>query len=89
MECARGLLETLELYRFVAERTWAGHDQPESTEEVPVAREQRKLAMVLAAGVVRYSRLMGGDESGTLRLSRPIIQILSSTCQPHAHAIRS
>ena len=32
----------------------------------PVAREQRKLAAILAADVVGYSRLMGRDESGTL-----------------------
>jgi TolB-like protein/class 3 adenylate cyclase len=36
-----------------------------------VAREQRKLAAILAADVVGYSRLMGRDESGTLaRLRR-------------------
>lgn len=29
-------------------------------------REQRKLAAVLAADVVGYSRLMGRDEAGTL-----------------------
>jgi adenylate cyclase len=29
-------------------------------------REQRKLAAVLAADVVGYSRLMGQDEAGTL-----------------------
>src|SRR4051794_19989636 len=34
--------------------------------EVSVAREQRKLAAILAADVVGYSRLMGRDESGTL-----------------------
>ena len=34
--------------------------------EVPLAREQRKLAAILAADVVGYSRLMGRDESGTL-----------------------
>jgi class 3 adenylate cyclase len=34
--------------------------------EIPVAREQRKLAAILAADVVCYSRLMGRDESGTL-----------------------
>jgi adenylate cyclase len=34
--------------------------------EFPVAREQRKLAAILAADVVGYSRLMGRDESGTL-----------------------
>ena len=32
----------------------------------PVAREQRKLAAIVAADVVGYSRLMGRDESGTL-----------------------
>ena len=38
---------------------------------MPVAREQRKLAAILAADVVGYSRLMGRDESGTLaRLRR-------------------
>jgi adenylate cyclase len=31
-----------------------------------VAREQGKLAAILAADVVGYSRLMGRDESGTL-----------------------
>jgi class 3 adenylate cyclase len=31
-----------------------------------VAREQRKLAAILAADVAHYSRLMGRDESGTL-----------------------
>jgi class 3 adenylate cyclase len=31
-----------------------------------VAHEQRKLAAILAADVVGYSRLMGRDESGTL-----------------------
>ena len=31
-----------------------------------MAREQRKLAAILAAGVVGYCRLMGRDESGTL-----------------------
>src|ERR1044072_5472545 len=38
---------------------------------MPLAREQRKLAAIVAADVVGYSRLMGRDESGTLRrLSR-------------------
>src|SRR5215475_11026670 len=31
-----------------------------------MAREQRKLAAILAADVVGFSRLMGRDESGTL-----------------------
>jgi hypothetical protein len=34
--------------------------------ELPMARGQRKLAAILAADVVGYSRLMGRDESGTL-----------------------
>jgi TolB-like protein/class 3 adenylate cyclase/Tfp pilus assembly protein PilF len=33
---------------------------------MPLAREQRKLAAIIAADVVDYSRLMGRDESGTL-----------------------
>src|SRR5215208_7513958 len=33
---------------------------------IPLAREQRRLAAILAADVVGYSRLMGRDESGTL-----------------------
>ena len=33
---------------------------------MPLAREQRKLAAIVAADVVGYSRLMGRDESGTL-----------------------
>src|SRR5215475_11921053 len=33
---------------------------------MPLAREQRKLAAIVAADVVGYSRLMGQDESGTL-----------------------
>jgi len=35
-----------------------------------LAREQRKLAAIVAADVVGYSRLMGRDESGTLALLR-------------------
>src|ERR1700757_3485996 len=33
---------------------------------MPLAREQRKLAAIVATDVVGYSRLMGRDESGTL-----------------------
>src|SRR4029434_9973189 len=33
---------------------------------MPLAREQRKLAAIVAADVVGYSRLMGRDHSGTL-----------------------
>jgi class 3 adenylate cyclase len=38
-----------------------------------VAREQRKLAAILAADVVGYSRLMGRDESGTLARLRLVL----------------
>src|SRR5271169_727956 len=34
--------------------------------EIPLAREQRRLAAIVAADVVGYSLLMGRDESGTL-----------------------
>ena len=44
----------------------ASYDPLQKWEEVPVAREQRKLAAIFAADVVGYSRLMGRDESGTL-----------------------
>src|SRR5262249_18707038 len=38
---------------------------PSRTGEVSVTREQRRLAAIVAADVVGYSRLMGRDESGT------------------------
>ena len=34
-------------------------------EEMPLAREQRRLAAIVAIDVVGYSRLMGRNESGT------------------------
>ena len=40
-----------------------------------MAREQRKLAAILAADVVGYSRLMGRDEVATLVHSRRIAAI--------------
>ena len=40
----------------------SGHSQFSNAH---VGREQRKLAAILAADVVGYSRLMGRDESGT------------------------
>ena len=36
----------------------------EQAGKLPVTREQRKLAAILIADVVGYSRLMGHDESG-------------------------
>jgi hypothetical protein len=58
--------------------------------EAPVAREQRKLAAILAADVVGYSRLMGRDESGTRALlvgcrmtsGRQLLNASSSACEP-------
>ena len=37
-----------------------------------MAREQRKLAAILAVDVVGYSRLMSGDEAGTLARLRAV-----------------
>jgi class 3 adenylate cyclase len=44
----------------------AAYDPQQQRGEFPLAREQRKLAAIVAADVVGYSRLMGRDESGTL-----------------------
>ena len=49
-----------------------------------MAREQRRLAAILAADVVGYSRLMGRDESGTLaRLREHRQQRLEPTLARH------
>jgi len=49
-----------------------------------LAREQRRLAAILAADVVGYSRLMGRDESGTLaRLREHRKQRLEPTLARH------
>ena len=49
-----------------------------------MAREQRRLAAILAADVVGYSRLMGRDESGTLaRLREHRTQRLEPTLARH------
>jgi hypothetical protein len=55
-------------------------------EEVPLAREQRKLAAILAAAVVGYSPLMGRDESGTLAaLARTVALVaVSASCKLQA-----
>ena len=37
-----------------------------------VPRVDRRLAAIMAVDVVGYSRLIGADEAGTLRGSRPI-----------------
>lgn len=49
--------------------------------EAPVAREQRKLAAILAAVVVGYCCLMGRDESGTLTR----LQVVLTKLWPVAH----
>ena len=46
--------------------TKACHDPVPKPWEAAVAREQRKLAAILAADVAGYSRLMVRDESGAL-----------------------
>src|SRR5262245_5426283 len=58
-----------------------GHDP---AEDAPLAREQRRLAAILAADVVGYSRLMGRDESGTVaRLREHQQQRLEPTLARH------
>jgi len=50
-----------------------------------VAREQRRLAAIVAADVVGYSRLMGRDESGTVaRLKEHRVQRLEPTLARHS-----
>jgi adenylate cyclase len=51
--------------RLIALRVRESYD-PRENGGVSVAREQRRLAAIIAADVVGYSRLMGRDESGTL-----------------------
>ena len=53
-------------FPLIAQPVRAPYHSPQQREKVPLAREQRKLAAILAADVVGYSRLMGRDESGTL-----------------------
>ena len=55
-----------QLYPFDCLPARGHYDPLQQRGEVPLAREQRKLAAILAADVVGYSRLMGRDESGTL-----------------------
>ena len=52
-------------FPLIAHPVRAPYHPPQQRGEVPLAREQRKLAAILAADVVGYSRLMGRDESGT------------------------
>ena len=72
-------------YQFIAYQALASTIGVE-TVAVPVAREQRKLAAILAAEVVGYSRRMGRDESGTVsqlwdhRVRRH--ELLHCICEP-------
>jgi hypothetical protein len=69
--------------RSMASQPKAICDPPPHRREVPVAREQRKLAAILAADVVGYSRLMGRGESGPrracVRSARPLAAHSRST----------
>ena len=56
----------LPVFPLIAHPVQGLHDRSRQHGESPVAREKRKLAAILAADVVGYSRLMGRDESGTL-----------------------
>jgi adenylate cyclase len=51
---------------LIASQPRAFYDPLWNAGAVPVPREQRKLAAILAGDVVGYSRLMGRDEAGTL-----------------------
>ena len=53
-------------YRFVAPVTRAEPSAPKGRELAKRARLERRLAAILAADVVGYSRLIGADEEGTI-----------------------
>jgi len=48
-----------------------------------VRGRQRKLAAILSADVVGYSRMMGEDESGTIRTLTDCRELISSTIRSH------
>jgi class 3 adenylate cyclase len=53
------------------------------------AREQRRLAAIVAADVVGYSRLMGRDESGTLLVPWPLTALVPAMAPRTARGLRS
>jgi hypothetical protein len=53
-------------FPLIAQPVRAPYHPPQQRGEVPLAREQRKLAAILAPDAVGYSRPMGRDESGPL-----------------------
>jgi class 3 adenylate cyclase len=52
-------------FALIAELFKFFYDPSQQRGELPLAREQRKLAAILAADVVGYARSMGRDASGT------------------------
>ena len=52
-------------------------------------RVHRRLAAVLAADVVGYSRLMGQDESATLAALKPVARRFSNPLFPKRTVLRS
>jgi hypothetical protein len=72
LRCPRGLLGDQDRVASQIDRSSIAEPFPapygplHQRGEIPRAREQRKLAAILAAYDVGYSRLMGRDESGTL-----------------------
>jgi adenylate cyclase len=57
---------------FIAWPLGSFYDPMQRIGEIALARDQRRLAAILAADVVGYSRLMGRDESGTVGRLRTI-----------------
>ena len=57
---------TRRIGRVIALSVKPFYDPGRGSKETPLAREQRRLAAIVAADVVGYSRLMGRNESGTL-----------------------
>jgi len=57
---------------FIAKPLGGFYDPVQQIRETALARDQRRLAAILAADVVGYSRLMGREESGTVGRLRTI-----------------
>src|SRR5215831_4518071 len=58
-------------------------NKDQTTPIPPVAGVERKLAAILSADVVGYSRLMGADEVGTLRTLTAYRQIIDALIAQH------
>src|SRR5262245_55500777 len=57
--------------------------EKEQTTPIPPAGVERKLAAILSADVVGYSRLMGADEVGTLHTLTAYRQIIDALIAQH------